>query len=143
MTECYDVLDCAAGRVLVAVDESGSVTDIRFLADKSIVPPPGEPARTARVRKQLEEYFAGKRQDFDLPLAPGGRHFNVRSGGSWRGSHTGKRAVMGGSRRLSGGRERPGPWGGQSAPTGSWWLSRVIAWSARTAASPVSPAGWP
>ena len=75
MTGYYDVLACAAGRVLVAVEESGSVTDIRFLADKSMVPQPGEPARTARVRKQLEEYFAGTRQDFDLPLAPGGTPF--------------------------------------------------------------------
>jgi methylated-DNA-[protein]-cysteine S-methyltransferase len=31
--------------------------------------------RTAEVRRQLEEYFAGRRQTFDLPLAPEGTSF--------------------------------------------------------------------
>lgn len=80
----YEVFTCAAGRVLVAADESGSVTDLRFLVDSSSgrIPDmaensgsPGEPARTALARKQLAEYFAGKRRRFDLPLAPGGTAF--------------------------------------------------------------------
>lgn len=85
MTGYCEVLTCAAGRVLVAVDESGSVTDIRFLVDSSLemapgpvendAPPRGESMRTNPARKQLEEYFAGKRRRFDLPLVLGGTAF--------------------------------------------------------------------
>lgn len=43
----------------------------------------GDPASTddpvlARAARQLEEYFAGRRTDFDLPLAPEGTEFQRR-----------------------------------------------------------------
>ena len=72
MTYYYDVLSCPAGRVLVVADESGSVTNVRFLDDSAPerilvsldggAPPTHDPARTAAVRTQLEEYFAGRRR---------------------------------------------------------------------------------
>jgi O-6-methylguanine DNA methyltransferase len=34
-----------------------------------------DPARTAGLRRQLEEYFAGERREFDLTLAPEGTPF--------------------------------------------------------------------
>jgi methylated-DNA-[protein]-cysteine S-methyltransferase len=44
-------------------------------------PPPATPARTALLAesaRQLDEYFAGKRVVFDLPLAPRGTTFQER-----------------------------------------------------------------
>ncbi|MCI5107739.1 MAG: methylated-DNA--[protein]-cysteine S-methyltransferase [Pseudomonadales bacterium] len=37
-----------------------------------------DPAPFAEVRQQLEQYFAGQRQQFDLPLAPAGTEFQQR-----------------------------------------------------------------
>ncbi|MXX76667.1 MAG: methylated-DNA--[protein]-cysteine S-methyltransferase [Holophagales bacterium] len=36
------------------------------------------PAALADTRRQLEEYFAGERQEFDLPLSAGGTEFQQR-----------------------------------------------------------------
>jgi methylated-DNA-[protein]-cysteine S-methyltransferase len=38
----------------------------------------GRSAVLGRTRRQLEEYFAGTRRDFDLPLAPRGTEFQQR-----------------------------------------------------------------
>ncbi len=40
--------------------------------------PPGKSAVLARTARQLDEYFAGKRREFDLPLAPEGTAFQQR-----------------------------------------------------------------
>ncbi|MGE5181579.1 MAG: methylated-DNA--[protein]-cysteine S-methyltransferase [Acidobacteriota bacterium] len=60
---------CARGDELVAL----------ALPDR---PAPGAPsggsAVLARTARQLDEYFAGKRRDFDLPLAPEGTAFQQR-----------------------------------------------------------------
>ena len=45
-------------------------------ADDSLVE--GESALLARTRTQLEEYFAGARREFDLPLEPRGTEFQLR-----------------------------------------------------------------
>lgn len=37
-----------------------------------------EPARLATAARQLDEYFAGRRREFDLPLAPHGTPFQLR-----------------------------------------------------------------
>src|ERR1043165_4923773 len=68
-TTCTEVAS-PIGPLLVAGDETG-ITNISF---------GGEPApdwirddtRLAAARTQLEEYFAGDRQEFDLPLSPRG-----------------------------------------------------------------------
>ncbi len=85
MTYYQEVFTCAAGQILLTVDESGKVTGIRFLTDSSpecirnvtenAMLPPGGLRRTAKAHKQLEEYFAGQRRRFDLPLALGGTAF--------------------------------------------------------------------
>jgi methylated-DNA-[protein]-cysteine S-methyltransferase len=41
-----------------------------------------DPAPFADVRQQLEQYFAGQRQQFDLPLAPQGTDFQQRVWGA-------------------------------------------------------------
>src|SRR5277367_1042982 len=77
---CY--LDSPIGRLLVAGDQEG-VYRISF-------PPKGKPSEAAQPEtgwtesargpvkeavRQLKEYFAGRRTEFDLPLAPQGTLF--------------------------------------------------------------------
>jgi len=55
----------------------GAVVRLSWVEPGTIPPPSGAPGRVeaaviARVRAQLDEYFAGERHVFDLPLAPAG-----------------------------------------------------------------------
>ena len=57
-------------------EENGAVTNIFF--GTSVAPMQYETNETALIRKtygQLQEYFAKKRTEFDLPLAPEGTEF--------------------------------------------------------------------
>ena len=57
-------------------EENGSITNIFF--GTSVVPNEYETCETPLIRKanrQLSEYFAGKRTEFDLPLKPRGTEF--------------------------------------------------------------------
>lgn len=67
---------------LLVVTEKGALVEIGFpSAARRFVPPAGRSAggRLAnRARRQLEEYFAGDRTEFDLPLAPRGTSFQHR-----------------------------------------------------------------
>jgi methylated-DNA-[protein]-cysteine S-methyltransferase len=80
MQYCY--LDSPIGRLLIAGD-GGSVRRIAFPErGRARAPEPGWTessggALGAAVR-QLREYFAGRRRDFDLPLAPEGTEFQRR-----------------------------------------------------------------
>lgn len=67
---------------LVLVEENGTLLEIGFTSGKRPATPPVD-AREDRkpfvsVIRQLEEYFAGKRREFDLPLAPQGTPFQRR-----------------------------------------------------------------
>lgn len=71
------------GGVLLTAAE-GSITGIHFL-DGKYVPPVGESWREdpdaaplAECARQLRDYFEGKRQSFDLPVAPTGTPFQKR-----------------------------------------------------------------
>jgi methylated-DNA-[protein]-cysteine S-methyltransferase len=76
----YSYLQSPVGPLLIAGDE-GAVRYIRFPNEGK--PEPPEPGWTkaaprgalADTVQQLREYFAGKRRDFDLPLAPAGTAF--------------------------------------------------------------------
>lgn len=73
----FDRFDSPLG-TLLATAEDGALTGLYFSAQKY------HPATTAGwiedsdaqpfplVRRQLEEYFAGRRRTFDFPMAPGG-----------------------------------------------------------------------
>lgn len=84
---CYtSTVDSPCGPLLCVVDAAGAVVRIEFgngresqrvtermkAAGVEIVEDPG---RTAELRRQLAEYFAGERRDFDLALAPEGTPF--------------------------------------------------------------------
>jgi len=76
MYYCYH--DTPIGRLLLAGDDEA----LRFIGfpegSQRRDPDPGwifNEQPFSEVRRQLSEYFAGERQDFDLPLAPGGTEF--------------------------------------------------------------------
>ncbi len=68
------------GDLGLVVDEAERLVRIAFLFDGEPLADDGDqlvddPARTARVERQLTEYFAGDRDRFDLELAPEGTDF--------------------------------------------------------------------
>jgi len=77
-----DLIDTPLGRMIALVDGQGALQRLEFLDDES--PEPllwrgyelrRDPAAAAPVARQLDEYFAGRRRVFDLPLAPLGNAF--------------------------------------------------------------------
>ncbi|HEX7046190.1 MAG TPA: methylated-DNA--[protein]-cysteine S-methyltransferase [Gammaproteobacteria bacterium] len=64
---------------LILVEGNGALLEIGFTTGMRPSKPPNDAkenvAPFAKVIRQLEEYFAGKRKDFDLPLAPAGTVF--------------------------------------------------------------------
>jgi methylated-DNA-[protein]-cysteine S-methyltransferase len=80
----YTVVDSPIGPMtLVAENESLrgiNMDDPRHLPPNVRFghPDPGDSAVLAAARRQLEEYFAGERTDFDLPLAAEGTPFQRR-----------------------------------------------------------------
>lgn len=68
---------------LALVEEDGKLIIIGLVGDEmpeglvECVPGQETPV-LAQTKQQLDEYFAGKRRDFDLPLAPQGTEFQVK-----------------------------------------------------------------
>ncbi len=67
---------------LILVEEGGQLLEIGFTTGKRPSKAPNDAkedtAPFAKVIRQLEEYFAGRREDFDLPLSPQGTPFQRR-----------------------------------------------------------------
>jgi methylated-DNA-[protein]-cysteine S-methyltransferase len=63
------------GPVHAAVNADGALTELKFgPSEKNGDGVAANPA----VRRQLDEFFAGKRTTFDLPMAPAGTEFQKR-----------------------------------------------------------------
>lgn len=65
------------GDIVVTANDEG-VTSLEFDEDTNIEPRSGSAKATTiveRAAEQLQQYFAGERRDFDLPLAPKGTDF--------------------------------------------------------------------
>jgi methylated-DNA-[protein]-cysteine S-methyltransferase len=84
----YDVMPSPVGPLRLVCDERG-LRRICFARDRH---PRAEdlqgthaPARLAFARRQLEEYFAGERRSFELPLRPQGTPFQLEV---WEGLRT-------------------------------------------------------
>lgn len=77
----FDEMPSPVGTLLLAADDDG-VRHIRFERERHPMRREGDwvrdGARVAFVREQLEQYFAGERRTFDLPLAPRGSAFQLR-----------------------------------------------------------------
>ena len=70
---------CGVGEILLE-EKNGALVGLRFLKGQ---PLPdglcfGHSELLFEVKRQLEEYFADARRDFDLPLAPRGTAFQLR-----------------------------------------------------------------
>lgn len=67
---------------LILVEDDGKLLEINFVAGRHPATPPSDGIEDRRpfaiVIRQLEEYFAGKRKEFDLPLAPRGTEFQQK-----------------------------------------------------------------
>lgn len=83
----HDTFPTPLGAFSVAVDSAGAVVatafgDVRRLRERLRTPATfrfvEDQRLTAAVRAQVGEYFAGERQEFDLPLAPMGSVFQQR-----------------------------------------------------------------
>lgn len=76
----YDHVDTDIGQLLLAADNMG-LREVWFDAGKHQKSPDlawqHAPTKLAFARKQLQEYFAGKRQMFELPLHPLGTPFQM------------------------------------------------------------------
>lgn len=79
-------VDSPCGPLICVVDEDGAVVRIAFSNgrdaqkienEKAASPMAEDASRTAEVRRQLDEYFAGRREEFDLVLAPRGTPFEL------------------------------------------------------------------
>src|SRR4051812_1250986 len=58
---------------LAVHERNGAIVALNW--DGAVGEPQSETPLLARARAQLDEYFAGERRDFDLPLAPAGTEF--------------------------------------------------------------------
>jgi methylated-DNA-[protein]-cysteine S-methyltransferase len=77
----YDYLSTPIGSLLLAASTQG-LRDVWFETGKHRKEPPPHwqrnAAKLAFASRQLEEYFAGERQTFELPLHPLGTPFQVQ-----------------------------------------------------------------
>ena len=83
MSIVYDVFDSPIGALTVASDGS-AITALHIAGDRYFTGVPEDWQRDTaqplllQAKQQLEEYFAGKRTTFDLPLQPHGTPFQER-----------------------------------------------------------------
>ncbi len=84
--EYYDYYDSPLGQILLVASDA-ALTGLHFADEKYYPAIAAEWLRQPdakiilRARKQLDEYFAGKRKDFDLVVEPAGTAFQR---GVWR-----------------------------------------------------------
>ena len=79
MSETYTTVQSPLGELLLTA-EDGVLTGL-FMPAEAHEPPPGaerDDLGFATVRRQLEEYFAGRRRAFDVVVAPPGTTFQQR-----------------------------------------------------------------
>ena len=82
-------MDSPIGKLQLA-EEDGKLTHLLFvshntLEDLGLEAVEKETPLLKKTKKQLKEYFAGKRKEFDLPLAPSGTAFQMKC---WEGLRT-------------------------------------------------------
>ena len=86
-----DLIATPLGPMLALVDPQGALLRLDFLADEALLAATWhsyawqpDAAALAPVRRQLDEYFSGRRQQFDLALAPRGTAYQHLAWGHLR-----------------------------------------------------------
>jgi len=78
----YDLLDTPIGEILLVADGQGRLTDLYTrVSDErraGLSQLTRDPKALAFARKEMEEYFAGERTTFSIPLAAKGSEFQKR-----------------------------------------------------------------
>ncbi|HXB64255.1 MAG TPA: methylated-DNA--[protein]-cysteine S-methyltransferase [Solirubrobacteraceae bacterium] len=80
MTTNYTTFDSPVGELLASADASGRITGLHFIDGHRLPARDGwarDDRTLAPLRRQLEEYFAGERREFELDLAPSGSPFQL------------------------------------------------------------------
>jgi len=72
----WDLVPSPLGAIIVTVDDEARLTEIRLDGEQR--DGPRDTRRCAEACAQLAEYFAGRRREFDLLLAPRGTPFQQR-----------------------------------------------------------------
>ncbi len=77
----YATIDSPVGELLASADAAGRITGLHFLDGHRLPPRDSrwvcDEEALAPLRRQLEEYFAGERREFELDLAPSGTPFQL------------------------------------------------------------------
>lgn len=77
----YDFIETDLGLVIMAETDEG-LCNVTFQDSKKVIDPPTywqhSPKRLAGPIQQMKEYFVGKREQFDLQLAPCGTEFQQK-----------------------------------------------------------------
>ena len=71
------LMDSPLGKILLEA-QNNRLTGCRFLFSPNISLSDSDNPLLRRAQKELEEYFAGSRKNFDLPLAPIGTPFQQK-----------------------------------------------------------------
>lgn len=85
MTNYYDILTTNCGDVAIVANETG-IVEVAFQQGKVAIDINSEyqladenaPLHLAQAKQQLAEYFAGSRQNFDVPLSQHGTSFQSK-----------------------------------------------------------------
>jgi methylated-DNA-[protein]-cysteine S-methyltransferase len=77
LADVFTVIDSPVGELFL-IAESGALTGLYFAKPARSLTRNDSAAPFPEARNQLEEYFAGKRKGFDLPLAPAGNEFQLK-----------------------------------------------------------------
>jgi methylated-DNA-[protein]-cysteine S-methyltransferase len=80
MTRCFTQIESSLGPLLLVADEAG-LREIRFVNGRHPTQPEPswkeDPAPLSETIRQLQAYFAGELENFDLQLAPEGTQFQL------------------------------------------------------------------
>lgn len=71
----YTVFDSFIGKIKV-IEKDNKVIEIKFVKDENIVEPKTEVLKLSK--KELEEYFCGKRKNFTFPFELNGTEFSIK-----------------------------------------------------------------
>jgi methylated-DNA-[protein]-cysteine S-methyltransferase len=129
------IVSSPVGPLRLVVDDAGALTPPAVRLPEEAARAPGEPSGRScldEVERQLRAYFAGEREDFDVPLRPGGTPFQLAVWEALRAIPYAETRAKPNRRRRSAGHARSGRSAPPTAATRSRSSSRATGSSVRT-----------